>query len=125
MAMENNTDGKEMAEKLDEFADMIMTETRNECKELNDSNNSRYDTPAKRLRVDISEGTIYRTLPTQNGSDCFMDKFDEPASAYTLKKVLTNQFKCKCFDGMWCYAKGNQRPCDAGLISQNAEMNHE
>lgn len=25
MAMENNTDGKKMAEKLDEFADMIMT----------------------------------------------------------------------------------------------------
>jgi hypothetical protein len=45
-----------------------MTETRNECKELNDSNNSRYDTPAKRLRVDISEGTIYRTMTTQ-GAD--------------------------------------------------------
>jgi hypothetical protein len=66
-----------------------------------------------------------QSLPTQNGSDCFMDKFDEPASAYTLRKVLTNQFKCKCFDGMWCYAKGNQRPCDAGLISQNIEDSHE
>jgi hypothetical protein len=68
MAMENNTDGKEMAEKLDEFADMIMTETRNECKELNDFNGSRYDTPAKRLRVDISEGTIYSTM-TPQGAD--------------------------------------------------------
>jgi hypothetical protein len=66
-----------------------------------------------------------QSLPTQNGSDCFMDKFDEPASAYTLRKVLTNQFKCKCFDGMWCYAKGNQRPCDAGLISQNIELDGE
>ena len=45
-----------------------MTETRNECKELNDSNGSRYDTPAKRLRVDISEGTIYSTM-TPQGAD--------------------------------------------------------
>ena len=43
-----------------------MTETRNECKELNDSNGSQYDTPAKRLRVDISEGTIYRTMTPQS-----------------------------------------------------------
>lgn len=30
--------------------------------ELSDSNGSRYDTPAKRLRVDIAEGTIYQAM---------------------------------------------------------------
>ena len=31
MTMENNTDGKEMAKKLDEFADMIMTRANSHC----------------------------------------------------------------------------------------------
>lgn len=31
MTMENNTDGKAMAEKLDEFADMVMTGANSHC----------------------------------------------------------------------------------------------
>ena len=81
-------------------------------------------TKEKHNMIDDTEKPAASPLIQSTGSDYFLDKFGEPISAYTFRKVLSNQFKCKCFDGMWCYAKGNQRPCDAGLIPQNTKSAH-
>ena len=65
---------------------------------------------------DEQNASAERDCPDSAGSGYYLDGFPEPEVAYTRSKALSGSFECRCIKGAWCYAKGGERPCDAGLL---------
>lgn len=62
-------------------------------------------------------------LSKSDGSSEFtLNQFREPKQLYTLRKLTSGSFPCKCMKGTWCYAEGGKRPCECGMFipSHNA-----